>query len=93
MSDDVSETISQWHDICIGWCNGSIPLEVTKAFHAKHGPAIVAECMRRADIQQQEQRTRPCPVCKAKVGKPCKDEHIGVVMSWHHEERHTKEAA
>jgi hypothetical protein len=91
MSEDISEIIRQWEVICIGWSNGSIPAEVARAFHAKHGPAIVDASRRLADIQRQEERSRPCPVCKAKVGKPCKDEYLNVVMDWQHSERCAKE--
>ena len=91
MSEDINEIIRQWEVICIGWSSGTIPSEVAKEFHAKHGPAIVAENIRRSEIQRREERSRPCPVCKAKVGKPCKDEFNDVYMNWQHSERCAKE--
>jgi hypothetical protein len=92
MSEDINEIIRQWEVICIGWTNGSISSEVAKEFHAKHGPAIVAEHIRLSEIQRREERSRPCPVCKAEVGKPCKDYYVNVVMNWQHRERCAKEA-
>jgi hypothetical protein len=89
---DINEIIQQWHDICIGWSRGAIAAEVAKEFHAKHGPAIVAEHIRLSEIQRREERSQPCPVCKAEVGKPCKDYYVNVVMNWQHKERYTKEA-
>jgi hypothetical protein len=91
MSEDINEIIRQWEAICIGWTSGSISSEVAKEFHAKHGPAIVAEHIRLSEIQRREERSRPCPVCKADVGKPCKDDYVNVVMNWQHKERYTKE--
>ena len=91
MSEDINETIRQWEVICIGWSSGTIPGEVAKEFHAKHGPAIVAESIRLSEIQRREERSRPCPVCKAGVGKPCKDKYLNVVMDWQHSERCAKE--
>jgi hypothetical protein len=88
---DINEIIQQWHDICIGWSSGSISAEVAKEFHAKNGPAIVAESIRLSEIQRREERSRPCPVCKAGAGKPCKDKYLNVVMDWQHSERCAKE--
>jgi hypothetical protein len=91
MSENISEIIHQWEAICIGWTSGSISSEVAKEFHAKHGPAIVAESIRLSEIQRREERSRPCPYCKAEVGKPCKDKYLNVVMVWQHSERCAKE--
>ena len=88
MSDDINEILHQWEMICIGWRNCSIPYKVAKAFYDNHGPAIVAERERRAKITK---KSRPCPVCKAKVGKPCKKD-VGQTL-WPHVERYNKEAA
>jgi len=96
MSDDINdigEIIRQWHDICSRYRNKdpSMPIEVVKEFHAKHGRAMVVENTRRGEVRLQEERSRPCPVCKAKVGKPCKDKYLNVVMDWQHSERCAKE--
>jgi len=91
MNEDINEIIRQWEVICIGWSSGKIPGEVAKEFHAKHGPAIVAESIRLSEIQRSEERSRPCPICKAEVGKPCKDDYVNVVMNWQHKERCAKE--
>jgi hypothetical protein len=97
MSDDISdidEIIRQWHDICSRYKHDD-PVLVKKAkeFHTKHGRAMVVENTRRGEVRLQEERSRPCPRCKAKVGKPCKDVYIREKMSWHHEERSNKETA
>lgn len=104
MSDDIGEIFRQWELICAGRCNGSIPEEEAREFHEKHGRAMVAEIQRfnakhghaAVDVwnhrRHEEMRSRPCPVCGAEVGKPCKEVN-GDATWWHHEERRNKEAS
>jgi len=96
MSDDINdigEIIRQWHDICSRYHNKdpSMPIEVVKEFHAKHGRAMVVENTRRGEVRLQEERSRPCPHCKAKVGKPCKCVYTGDRSTFHCKERSIKE--
>ena len=88
MSDDMNEILHQREKILTGWSKCLISRNEAKAFYDNHGFAIVAEWERRAKITK---RSRPCPVCKAKVGKPCKKD-VGQTP-WPHVERYNKEAA
>jgi hypothetical protein len=97
MSDDISdigEIIRQWNDICSRFKrNDPILLKEAMEFHAKHGLAMVVENTRRGEVRLQEERSRPCPHCKAKVGKPCKCVYTGDRSTFHCKERSNKEAA
>jgi hypothetical protein len=97
MSDDISdidEIIRQWHDICSRYKHDDpVLLKEAKEFHAKHGRAMVVENTRRGKVRQQEERSRPCPRWKAKVGKPCKDVYLGGRSTFHCVARRNKEEA
>ena len=88
MSDDINEILHQWEKILTGWSKCLISRNEAMAFYEKHGPAITAAWERREKIRK---RSRPCPVCKARVGKPCKKD-LGQTP-WPHVERYNKEAA